>query len=65
MSQIKSLPAVAFAEASPNEERMSAILINKADDGTLRAYVKDVPGRNQPDPEVVALLVQSVELANL
>ena len=62
---IKSTRTVVFNEASYDEERMAAMLINKAEDGTLRAYVADVPGREQPDPEVVALLVQSVEIENL
>ena len=62
---IKSTRTVVFSEASYDEERMAAVLINKAEDGTLRAYVADVPGREQPDPEVISLLVQSVELANL
>lgn len=62
---IKSTRTVVFSEASYDEERMAAVLINKAEDGTLRAYVADVAGREQPDPEVISLLVQSVELANL
>lgn len=62
---IKSTRTVSFPEARYDEERMAAVLVNKAPDGTLRAYVADVPGREQPDPEVVALLVQSTELANL
>lgn len=62
---IKSTRTVSFPEARYDEERMAAVLVNKAPDGTLRAYAADVPGREQPDPEVVALLVQSTELANL
>ena len=62
---LKSTRTVVFPEASHDEERMAAVLINKADDGTLRAYVADIPGREQPDPEAVAMLVQSVALANL
>ena len=62
---IKSTRTVVFSEASYDEERMAAVLINKAEDGTLRAYVADVPGREQPDPEIVAMLVQSVEIKNL
>lgn len=62
---VKSCPVVAFDTCTKHEERMAAVLITKADDGSLRAYVKDVQGRNQPDPEIVAALVQSVELRNL
>ena len=62
---IKSTRTVVFSEASYDEERMAAVLINKAEDGTLRAYVADIPGREQPDPEIVAMLVQSVEIKNL
>ena len=62
---IKSTRTVVFSEASYDEERMAAVLINKAEDGTLRAYVADVPGRERPDPEIVAMLVQSVEIKNL
>ena len=64
-NDIKSTRTVVFSEASYDEERMAAVLINKAEDGTLRAYVADVPGREQPDPEIVAMLVQSVEIKNL
>lgn len=56
---------VVFDEARTDEERLAAVLVTKDGEGNLKAYVKDVPGRNQPDPEVVALLVQSVELTNL
>lgn len=62
---IKSTRTVVFSEASYDEERMAAVLINKAEDGTLRAYVADIPGREQPDPEIVAMLTQSVEIKNL
>ena len=63
--KVRSLKIVSFPEANYDEERMAAVLVNKAPDGTLRAYVADVPGRQQPDHEVVALLVQSVEIRNL
>ena len=62
---VRSLKVVGFPEASHEEERVAAVLINRDANGNLRAYVKDVPGKNPPDPEVVALLVQSVELCNL
>lgn len=62
---MRSSKTVTFPEASHSEERVAAILVNKAEDGTLRTYVKDVPGKSQPDPEIVALLTQSVEIANL
>lgn len=56
---------VVFDEANTDEERVAAVLVSKDEAGNYRAYVKDVPGRQQPDPEIVALLVQSVEIANL
>lgn len=56
---------VVFNEARTDEERMAAVLVTKDDQGNLKAYVKDVPGRQQPDPEIVAALVQSVEIQNL
>lgn len=62
---IKSTRTVSFPEARYNEERMAAVLVNKAEDGTLRAYVADIPGREQPDPEIVAALVTSVEIRSL
>ncbi len=62
---IKSTRTVSFPEARYDEERMAAVLVNKAEDGTLRAYVADIPGREQPDPEIVAMLTQSVEIKNL
>lgn len=63
--QIKQTKFVTFPEAPVDEERMAAILITKGDDGNLRAYMKDVPDRTQPDPEIVAALVQATEIANL
>lgn len=62
---VRSMRTVTFPEASHSEERMAAVLVNKDEDGVLRAYVADVPGREQPDPEIVAALVQSVEIRNL
>lgn len=61
----KSSRTVAFKDADPHEERMAAVLINRANDGTIRTYTLDVPGRQQPDPEIVAALAQAVEIANL
>lgn len=62
---VRSTRTVVFSEASYSEERMAAVLINKDEAGNLRAYVADVPGREQPDPEIVAALVQSIEIKNL
>lgn len=56
---------VSFDEADPREERMAAVLITRDDAGSVKAYVKDVPGREQPDPEIVLALAQSVEIRNL
>lgn len=57
---------VTFVGIDPGDERMAAVLVVKdADTGALKAIMKDIPGRNQPDPEIVAALVQAVEIANL
>lgn len=56
---------VHFPEASPDEERIAAVLITQAPDGTTRAYVKDFPHRRQPDPEAVMLLKDSTYINNL
>lgn len=61
----KSSRVVSFPEADSHDERMAAVLINRDDAGALKAYVANVPGRPQPDPEIVAALVQSVEIRNL
>ncbi len=39
--------------------------MNRADDGTIRVYTADVPGRPQPDPEILAILAQGIEIQNL
>lgn len=62
---VKGLKTVLFPEANYRERHVAAVLVTKDDDGNLHAYVKDIPGQNQPDPEIVALLVQSTEIANL
>lgn len=59
------MKTITFPEANTTDERMAAVLVTKAEDGTLKAYVKDFPDRHQPDPEIVALLVQATEIANL
>lgn len=63
---IRQTKFVTFDEASTADERMTAVLISKdAQTGRLKAHVKTPAGRNEPDPEIVAALVQSVELRNL
>lgn len=62
---VRSTRTVTFPEASLDEERMAAVLINRDADGTLRAYTADVAGREQPDPELISMLVQSVEIQSL
>lgn len=56
---------VTFPEANYDEEHVAAVLITRDAAGNHRAYVKDIPGKTQPDPEIVALLAQSAEIANL
>lgn len=57
---------VVFEEASTADERVGAVLVAKdTETGRLKAIVKDVPGKEGPDPEVVAALVQSYEIRNL
>lgn len=62
---LKSTRTVTFPEADTSEERMAAVLINRDADGNLRAYTADVAGREQPDPELISMLVQSVEIQSL
>lgn len=65
-SHTRQSKTVVFNEASHEDERVAAVLVSRdATTGNLKAHVKDVPGREQPDPEIVALLVQSVEIRNL
>ena len=56
---------VTFPEAPASEEMIAAVLVTRDDEGTVRAYTKDVPGIEQPDPEVVSLLAQAASTANL
>lgn len=64
--QIRQTKTAVFPEASYEDERMCAVLVSKdTGTGNLKAYVEVPEGRQQPDPEIVAALVQSVELANL
>jgi hypothetical protein len=39
--------------------------VNRAPDGSIRVYTADVPGRPQPDPEILAVLAQGIEIQNL
>lgn len=65
-SKIRQPKFVVFDEADTADERMAAVLVSKdAETGALKAHIKDVPGREAPDPEIVAALVQSVEIRNL
>lgn len=64
-ARIRSSRVVTFADANPHDERMAAVLVNRDDTGALKAYVATTPGRPEPDPEIVAALVQSVEIRNL
>jgi hypothetical protein len=64
--QARQTKFVVFDEASTDDERMAAVLISKdAETGALKAHVKAGPGRSEPDPEIVAALVQATEIANL
>lgn len=56
---------VTFDKVVQAEERMAAVLVTRDSAGTIKAYTKDVPGKPQPDPEIVAALRQSVEIQAL
>lgn len=56
---------VTFPEMTDQERRAAAVLVTVGDDGNLRAHVRDVDGRSEPDPEIVAALVQSIEIRRL
>lgn len=56
---------VVFPEMTDDEERIAAVLITKHESGELRAHVRDLDGRSDPDPEAVAMLKQSIELRRL
>lgn len=62
---VRSTRTVTFPEASLADERVAAVLVNRDESGSLHAYVAHVPGHEGPDPEIVAALVQSVEIRNL
>ena len=65
-SAVRQPKFVVFPEADPTEERVAAILISRdTNTGALKAYVKDVPGHEGPDPEIVAALVTSIEIRSL
>lgn len=54
-----------FPEAPVSEEGVAAVLFTRDEQGNIRSYVKEYPGREAPDPEIVAVLAQSVELSNI
>lgn len=54
-----------FPEAPTTEPGVAAVLFTRDERGNIRSYVKEYPGHHAPDPEAVAMLAQSVELANL
>lgn len=61
-----NVPFVVFDEEAGQHERMAAVLVVKdTETGNLKAYVKDVEGRQPPSEDAIALLVQSTELSNL
>lgn len=62
---IRNLKMVTFPEASMHEERVAAVLVTKDEHGAYHAYTKDIPGRAQPDPELIAMLVQGIEIQEL
>lgn len=61
----KQTAFVVFDKCVQREERLAAVLVTKSEDGSIKAYTKDVPGRPQPDPEIVDALRTAVEIANL
>lgn len=54
-----------FPEASTDEPGVAAILFTRGHDGEIRTYVKEYPGQHAPDVEIIAIVSQAVELANL
>lgn len=65
MAQPTRAGFVTFPDAPKTEPGLVAVLFTRADDGAVHAYVKEYPGQNAPDPEIVAVLTQAVEIANL
>jgi len=65
-ARVRQAKFVVFQDAPTDEERLAAVLVTRdPDTGATKVYTKDVPGRPQPDPEIVAMLAQSVALQNL
>lgn len=63
---LRSTKMVVFEDADHHDESVVAILIQRdASDGRTKVFVKEYPGNRAPDPEVVAVLKQAVDLANL
>lgn len=63
--QVRRPGFTTFPEAPTTEPGVAAILFTRDEHGNIRSYVKEYPGQYAPDPEAVAMLAQSVELANL
>lgn len=59
-------PATAyFRDKDTSQENVFACMITRTDTGEYCAYTTVGKGREHPDPEIVATLVQAVEIANL
>lgn len=56
---------VSFPEMDNDEERVVAILITKGDDGNYRAHSRSLDDHTDIDPEVLAMIVQHIELLRL
>lgn len=65
-ARIRQPKFVVFPDVDPHDERLAAVVVVRDhQSGSIKAITKDVPGRPQPDPEIVAALVTAVEIANL
>jgi len=54
-----------FPDAATNEPGLAAVLFTRDEHGNVRSYVKEYPGHQGPDPEIVAMTAQSVAIRNL
>ena len=62
---VRHLKSATFPESDVSHERVAAIFVTKDDEGKYRTYTQAYGANREPDPEVVAMLAQSIELRNL